>query len=768
MDSSIRALLTSWAWEPGVALSLAITGAAYLRGWRLLRRRGMRRLGAFHAACFLAALATLYVAVASPLDTFGSLLLSIHMVQHLLLMIVAPPLVWAAAPQIPLLAGLPRAIRDDWAVPLMQWRPLRSLGGWLVRPATAWAISVATLWVWHLPQLYDLALRSPFWHYTEHASFFLSSLLFWWPVMRPFPARPRWSTWLLIPYLFLAGIQGTILAALITFTGRVLYTYYRSSPRLWGISPLADQAIAGAVMWVAGSVAYLVALVWVLHEIFAGRRKPPRPRFPTHEQPRLADRALAPLDVLRWPVAGPFLRWPHARQMLQMPLFAAAVVVILDGLLGPQVAPLNLAGVLPWIYWRGLLVLALLVAGNLFCMACPFMLLRKLAAQRFAPRRAWPRWLRGKWPAVALLILFFWAYEVFSLWDHPWRTAWIAIAYFAAALSIDSLFRGAAFCKHVCPIGQFNFVQSLSSPWEIRVRNPRVCRDCTTKDCIRGREGISGCELYLFQPYKAGNMDCTACLDCIHACPYDNVGILATVPLPELIADRTRSGIGRFSRRTDLAALVLVLVFAALANAANMISPVVTLEDRLSETLGLADSRPVVAVALTFELVVAPFAFVLAAAAASRWLSGSTTGLLQTATRFVYALVPLGFGMWLAHYSFHLFAGLGAILPAGTRLAADLGLPVSPSPLTHGMPAAVAGDRLLILEILFLDVGLLATLDVAYRMARSDFPRMGQALRAMLPWAILAVLLFAAGVWVLLQPMQMRGMGVMMHAGGMS
>src|SRR5207302_1156573 len=191
---------------------------------------------------------------------------------------------------------------------------------------------------------------------------------------------------------------------------------------------------------------------------------------------------------LRVPLVGRFLKWRHARLCLQLPLLLAAVAVVHDGLCGPAVGPMNLAGVLPWVHWRGLLILGLLVAGNVFCLACPFMLPRAIA-RRFLPRgRAWPRWLRGKWLAIVLLALFLWAYEAFSLWDSPWWTAWIALSYFVLAFVIDGVFRGAAFCKYVCPIGQFNFVQALVSPLEVKVVDANICTSCHSKDCIRGRD----------------------------------------------------------------------------------------------------------------------------------------------------------------------------------------------------------------------------------------------------------------------------------------
>ena len=108
---------------------------------------------------------------------------------------------------------------------------------------------------------------------------------------------------------------------------------------------------------------------------------------------------------------------------MQAALFVVALAVIVDGLFGPQVSSANLAGVLPWTYCRALVVIGLLAAGNFFCMACPFMLFRELGRRIGLPQRPWPRALRSKWFGVALLALFFWGYEVFSLWDKPMWTA---------------------------------------------------------------------------------------------------------------------------------------------------------------------------------------------------------------------------------------------------------------------------------------------------------------------------------------------------------
>jgi len=558
MSPTLDAFLRSWPFDPWLLSGLGLAAGIYLRGWLALHRQNPQRWHAGQLSAFLGGLAVVYLALASPIEPFAALLLQVHMFQHLLLMMAAPPLYWLGAPMLPLLRGLPQTLRSYWVVPLLRSPPLHAFVARLTHPAAALALLVATTWLWHAPGTYELALRSNGWHYLQHACFLAAGLLFWYPVIRPYPSQPRWSLWLLLPYLILADVQNTVLSALLTFSDHVLYPYYLQIPRLGRLSALEDQSAAGVLMWVPGSLAFLFPLFVIGFRLLYGGepvaasrgatqrvpgglqgpgsehlqdRKPKAGRVSLpllHSLPRANFHARAPgFDLLRVPLVGWFLKWRHARLAVQVPMGALAGVLIFDGLRGPQVGAMNLAGVLPWIHWRGLLILGFLVAGNFFCMACPFLLPRTLARHWLPTGRHWPRWLRSKWLSVVLLVLFLWAYEAFSLWDSPWWTAWLALGYFVGAFVVDGFFRDAAFCKYVCPIGQFNFVQSLVSPLEVKTRDPAVCATCRTKDCIRGRDGIPGCELHLFQPRKAGNMDCTFCLDCVHACPHHNVGLLA-------------------------------------------------------------------------------------------------------------------------------------------------------------------------------------------------------------------------------------------------
>ncbi|MCA9973362.1 MAG: hypothetical protein KC425_24250, partial [Anaerolineales bacterium] len=176
------------------------------------------------------------------------------------------------------------------------------------------------------------------------------------------------------------------------------------------------------------------------------------------------------------------LRWRWGRLPGQLLLLAAALLMLYDGFTGPPLAPGNVATVLAWVHYRGLVMLALLLAGNLFCMSCPFTLPRTLARRLSGNGRRWPRRLRNKWFAIALLFLFFWLYEWLDLWASPLLTAWIVVAYFAGAFALEALFAESPFCKYVCPLGSFNFVASTVSPLQIGVRSQDVCRDCVGKE----------------------------------------------------------------------------------------------------------------------------------------------------------------------------------------------------------------------------------------------------------------------------------------------
>jgi len=469
----------------------------------------------------------------------------------------------------------------------------------------------------------------------------------------------------------------------------------------------------------------------------------------------------APFDLLRVPVIGPLLSRRGSRRFAQVALGLGALALVLHGLFGPSIAPKNLATLVTWVHYRGVLVVALLVLGNVFCFGCPFLLPREVARRFTRPVRHLPRPLRSKWVAAVLFAGVLYAYEVFDLWGAPAGTALLIVGYFALALVVDASFRGAPFCKYLCPIGQFNFLASTLSPLEIAARDPDACATCKTKECIRGERdengapkpgGQRGCELALFVPQKVGNLDCTFCLDCVHACPKDNVGLLARMPGEELVHAGRRSGIGQVLRRPDWAALAIVFTFGALLNAFGMVAPVYALERWLADVLGTQRESILLALIFLAVLVVLPAMLFGAAAAASRGLGGAPERLREQATRHAFGLVPLGLGVWVAHYAFHFLTGIWTIVPVLQNAVAELGAPLlgEPNWRLGGIEAGLVWP----IEVGFLALGALGSLAITYRLVDA---RRGRRVAAYAPWAVLVLALAATAGWLLAQPMEMRG-----------
>ena len=262
-STAISDLFTEWEIPWLVTSELALTAIIYARGWYRIRRTRPARFNAWRLSSFLAGIAALFVSVASPLDTFSESLLFMHMAQHFVFMFIAPPLILLGAPVVPILRGLPK-----WLLHLL--RPLfvngvlPAAGRFLIRPAVAWIAMSAAFIGWHTPRAYEFALRSESWHNLEHACFFFTNLIFWWPVIRPWPSRSLHSTWLLIPYVLAADVVNTVVAACLCFSGRLLYPSYGEIVRPLGLSALNDQIAAGAFMWVCGSIVYLIPVVIVV------------------------------------------------------------------------------------------------------------------------------------------------------------------------------------------------------------------------------------------------------------------------------------------------------------------------------------------------------------------------------------------------------------------------------------------------------------------------------------------------------------------------
>jgi putative membrane protein len=280
--TSVADLFIDWEVPWLVTSELAVITLIYVRGWGRIRRTRPAQFPAWRLATFLGGIAALFVAVASPLDTFSESLLFMHMAQHFVLMSIAPPLIVFGAPMVPILRGLPR-----WFIrmvrPLFVSGVLHSAGRFLTRPRVAWLAMNAAYLGWHTPRAYEFALSSENWHNFEHACFFFTNLMFWWPIIRPWPSRMAQSRWLLIPYLLLADVVNTGVSAFLCFSGRLLYPSYGAVPRPFGFGALDDQVAAGAFMWVCGSMVYLIPAVAIVAQLLSPGVDAPRAIESLHE-----------------------------------------------------------------------------------------------------------------------------------------------------------------------------------------------------------------------------------------------------------------------------------------------------------------------------------------------------------------------------------------------------------------------------------------------------------------------------------------------------
>jgi putative membrane protein len=282
--------------SPGmpVALASALTVAAlvYCRGWFRLRRLVPEIASPWCPSAFLSGLVALWVAVGSSLAAVDEELLSVHMVQHLLLSTVAAPLLLIGAPALPLLHGMPRSVVLRGLAPLIRWPPVRALGRTLGQPAVCWSVPMVVFICWHIPAIFELGLRSEHWHAIEHGSFFASGLLFWWPVVQPWPSTPIWPRWSMPLYLFLATLPCDALSAFLAFSDRVVYPTYLSASHEFGLSALQDQEGAGALMWLSVTIAYVIPAVVITIKVLSPERA--HPSRPSRDSGRAI--AIQPLD----------------------------------------------------------------------------------------------------------------------------------------------------------------------------------------------------------------------------------------------------------------------------------------------------------------------------------------------------------------------------------------------------------------------------------------------------------------------------------------
>jgi cytochrome c oxidase assembly factor CtaG len=265
---TLATLALGWTFDPVVTVALVAAAVAWL--WlvaRIGRQHPASPVPRARTAAFLGGLAVIAAALLSGIERYDTTLFSVHMVQHLLLMLVAAPLLALAAPVTQLLRAASPAVRRRWLLPALHSTPVAALG----HPVVAWLTFTVVMWVSHFSPLFDAALESEAIHQAEHGLYLASGLLFWWPAVAADPARSRLGYPARALYLLLQFPLNSFLGMAITFASTPLYPHYASLGSPYGITALADQQAAGGIMWLGGDVVFIVAVLtvvaaWMRHE----------------------------------------------------------------------------------------------------------------------------------------------------------------------------------------------------------------------------------------------------------------------------------------------------------------------------------------------------------------------------------------------------------------------------------------------------------------------------------------------------------------------
>lgn len=262
---TVAQTLRLWSFDPTIIFVVLLPALLYWGGLRAMGARGMPPLPRWRPLMFYLGIGFVVIALCSPLGSLDSDYFFIHMLQHQLLMMLAPPFILLGAPTTPVLLGLPAAVRRNVVRPLVRNRAVRAVYGVVTYPFVAWSLFSLSMWTWHfIPGAYDAATTHSAVHFLEHLTMTWGGLLFWWTIIDPKPMRARLSFPARIGFIVINEIQVIILGMSLTLRHGLLYAHYTERSRVLGFDALGDQQSGGASMWVMGSMMLAVALMFVM------------------------------------------------------------------------------------------------------------------------------------------------------------------------------------------------------------------------------------------------------------------------------------------------------------------------------------------------------------------------------------------------------------------------------------------------------------------------------------------------------------------------
>ena len=280
MHPLARALFSSWEWRPEVLVVIVPMSMLYVWGWRRLRQQSVNHKLANwpRLASYLGGMVIVEIALMSPIDRLGGQLFFMHMIQHMLFMMFAAPLLWLAEPFPIALWGLPGPMRHSIGSFFTRDSAFRRGLAAATSPGVSWLIFITIYLGWHDSTFYNAALYHEWIHNIQHLTFFGASLLYWWPIVGAAPhIHSHFPAWAKLPYLIGTVPPNMFVGVSIAFASDVRYSYYESVPRFWGFTVMQDQQISGAIMWIPGSMMFIMVALFIIALMFSKEKTQPGP-----------------------------------------------------------------------------------------------------------------------------------------------------------------------------------------------------------------------------------------------------------------------------------------------------------------------------------------------------------------------------------------------------------------------------------------------------------------------------------------------------------